>query len=171
MDYKAHASKVDSDNIVRIFTSKLGDTKLETLKQVACIDLDTRKVIWHDEVYVVGPVKHVVDKVLSEAPITVTYDAVKGVAFPDGKAEELALSLTDNITVSTDNVISAIRALCAEDKLDYTKYVFRFQDYRLEMNPDSTLNNWPDGFANAFDDFNMRVLTGMISKAKKKAEK
>lgn len=86
----------------------------------------------------------------------------QGVAYPDHRAEEIAkeflLSDDDYICVSTENIITATRALVKEKLIPYDQVRFLFREEPLAMDRGAGLYHWPRGFCDATEGWLMRLL-------------
>lgn len=93
----------------------------------------------------------------------------EGIAYPDSKAESAARTLFSNdfpfhVMVSTENFITAARALIHEGVIPHTKVEFRFGEYVLRPNRNGRLEDWPEGFCDYGDGWLDRLLVGMPDK-------
>ncbi len=93
---------------------------------------------------------------------TIEYD-VDGLAIADYKAEETARSFLKSdenyIKVSTDNFVTAVRALIHEKFIPHTDVEFLFKGTKLPPNKNGRLNHWPVGFCDLHEDLLSRLLT------------
>jgi len=86
-----------------------------------------------------------------------------GVPYADGKAEAAALEFLkddtrESVTVSTSNLIMAVRALVYEGKFPYDQVTFRYHNHEMVMDRNARLRDWPNGFCDHNDDWLGRLL-------------
>ncbi len=93
---------------------------------------------------------------------TIEY-AVDGLAIADYKAEETARSFLKSddtyIKVSTDNFVTAVRALIHEQLISHKEVEFLFQGTKLQPTKNGRLNHWPVGFCDLSENLLSRLLT------------
>lgn len=85
---------------------------------------------------------------------TLTYSHL-GDAVSDAKAEEYAARLaTEDLHVSTENVVIAARAMVKEQKLPIPRLIFTDQNGKsqeLTIDQNGRIEHWPPGFCDLFD--------------------
>lgn len=103
----------------------------------------------------------------------IIYDPINGIPVSDGKCEDEVLrdfnssqEFNEFVVISSENYISAARALIAEGKIDSEKVVFEFEGKQFKPNKYGALQNWPNGFCDYGMIFAERVLRGAFSKKK-----
>jgi len=87
-----------------------------------------------------------------------------GDAVADARAERCALDfllsdVSQNIRVSTDNFITAVRVLVCEGKFPHDQVEFRYEDHRMIPDRHGRLSNWPNGFCDYNDGWLDRLLS------------
>lgn len=103
--------------------------------------------------------------------IEIKYDANDGQHFPDGKVREVANKIAKgDIQVectSSGLLLDYLRLLRAKREID--ELIFHYRDYALEVQPDGTLELWPEGFNDTFDTVLNELLTAQWSLRDKEA--
>jgi hypothetical protein len=93
---------------------------------------------------------------------TIEY-STDGLAVADRKAEEVARAFLKSddsyIKVSTDNFVTAVRALIHEKLIPHTEVEFLFKGTKLPPNKNGRLSHWPLGFCDVHEDLLSRLLT------------
>jgi hypothetical protein len=86
----------------------------------------------------------------------------QGVAYSDHRAEDIAREFLrgddDYICVSTENIITATRALVKEKYILHDQVQFLFREEPLAMDRGGGLYHWPRGFCDSTEGWLMRLL-------------
>lgn len=86
-----------------------------------------------------------------------------GEAIPDHAAEDRARQFLrgeqERICVSTDNFITASRALVYEGFIPHTEIQFTFKGGVIAHNKDARMEYWPKGFCDWSEDWLCRLLS------------
>ena len=101
---------------------------------------------------------------------TIEYSST-GFASPDAHCEESALRFlqmedkdSGKCCVSTENFISAVRALICEGKFPHNEVQFLFNGKIIPIDADGRIEEWPAGFCDTIDIFLVRLLTSRRQK-------
>lgn len=102
--------------------------------------------------------------------LTVEYDS-SGTAYPDDLAEVQAARMArcgGAYRASTSNVITAIRALIAEGRLDHNEVQFVYRGQFIWPNEYGAIPAWPSGFCAAEGRLVDRIIEGAMKKRREK---
>lgn len=95
-------------------------------------------------------------------PLCIEFDAVNGIAIPDGLAESYVQSLIDNppdstFVVSSSIFIQALRVAIKEGRLLHSDVIITFNSEQIPINSSGSISQWPKGFCSHEIDFLSRL--------------
>lgn len=98
--------------------------------------------------------------------ITITYDPRVGAAIADGDCEAVVLSMmlnadtgmSDQLTVSTENIILAFRVAIREARLRSEEFVLEYSGNQYYFDNDGMMSFWPDGLCDTCEKYLIRLL-------------
>lgn len=97
--------------------------------------------------------------------LTIIFDSVDGVTFPDGVVEQEVLRFYEvstrgpvTLRTSSELVVHAARALIAEGKIPHEAIEFVFDGSVIRHSKAGRMQHWPDGFCDVSDKLLMRIL-------------
>lgn len=96
-------------------------------------------------------------------PLYIEFDAVNGIAIPDGLAESYVQALIDNppdspFIVSSSIFIQALRVAVKEGRLQHSDVIIIFNSEPITIDSKGALSEWSKGFCSNERDFLVRLL-------------
>lgn len=107
--------------------------------------------------------------------LTIKYDAVNGVAVPDGQAEQYAREVVtlhnssprdETVTVSNGLVVDAFRLMVSRKVIHHTEIQFMYNDQVIAVDERGHLKLWPAGFCDYFRSFVVEIMRNKRDKDK-----